>query len=73
MQTWMILLLWLMYLGLTANLEPSNLVVGLLIAVTLTAFLHPDRLSVDLRQSTCARCRAPPGLWPATCSWWPKT
>ena len=50
MQTWMILLLWLMYLGLTANLEPSNLVVGLLIAVTLTAFLHPDRLSVDLRQ-----------------------
>lgn len=51
MQTWMILLLWLMYLGLTANLEPSNLVVGLLIAVTLTAFLHPDRLRVDLRQA----------------------
>ncbi|HSN75127.1 MAG TPA: Na+/H+ antiporter subunit E [Anaerolineae bacterium] len=50
MQTWMILFLWLMYLGLTANLEPSNLVVGLLIAVTLTALLHPDRLSVDLRQ-----------------------
>jgi multicomponent Na+:H+ antiporter subunit E len=50
MQTWMILFMWLLYLGLTANLEPSNLVVGLLIAVTLTAFLHPDRLSVDLRQ-----------------------
>lgn len=50
MQTWMILLLWLIYLGLTGNLEPSNLVVGLLIAVTLTAFLHPDRLTVDLRQ-----------------------
>jgi multicomponent Na+:H+ antiporter subunit E len=50
MQTWMILFMWLLYLGLTANLEPSNLVVGLLIAVTLTAFLHPDRLSIDLRQ-----------------------
>jgi multicomponent Na+:H+ antiporter subunit E len=50
MQTWMILLLWLMYLGLTANLEPSNLVVGLVIAVTLTAFLHPDKLRIDLRQ-----------------------
>jgi len=50
MQTWMILLLWLMYLGLTANLQPSNLVVGLLIAVTLTALLHPDRLRIDMRQ-----------------------
>ena len=50
MQTWMILFLWLMYLGLTANLEPSNLVVGLVIAVTLTAFLHPDKLRIDLRQ-----------------------
>jgi multicomponent Na+:H+ antiporter subunit E len=50
MQTWMILFLWLMYLGLTANLEPSNLVVGLVIAVTLTALLHPDKLRIDLRQ-----------------------
>ena len=47
----MILLLWLMYLGLTANLQLSNLVVGLLIAVTLTAFLHPDPLRVDVRQA----------------------
>ena len=50
MQTWMILFLWLIYLGLTANLEPSNLVVGLVIALTLTAFLHPDKLRIDLRQ-----------------------
>lgn len=50
MQTWMILFLWLLYLGLTANLEPSNLIVGLVIAVTLTAFLHPDKLRIDLRQ-----------------------
>jgi multicomponent Na+:H+ antiporter subunit E len=35
---------------LTANLEASNLVVGLLIAITLTAFLHPDRLSINLSQ-----------------------
>jgi multicomponent Na+:H+ antiporter subunit E len=49
MQTWMMLFLWLLYLGLTANLEPSNLVVGLVIAVTLTAFLHPDKLHIDLR------------------------
>lgn len=50
MQTWMILFLWLIYLGLTGNLEPSNLLVGLLIAVTLTAFLHPDRLRINVRQ-----------------------
>jgi multisubunit Na+/H+ antiporter MnhE subunit len=45
----MFLFLWLLYLGLTANPEPSNLIVGLVIAVTLTAFLHPDKLHIDLR------------------------
>lgn len=49
MQLWMIFGLWLVYLALTSNLELSNLVVGLLIALGLTALLHPDPYRVRLR------------------------
>ena len=54
MQVWMILGLWLTYLALTSNLELSNLVVGLLIALGLTALLHPDPLRMNLRQMPAA-------------------
>ncbi len=50
MRLWMIVGLWLVYLALTANLELSNLVVGLLIAVGLTALLHPGPSGIRLRQ-----------------------
>lgn len=43
MATWMIVGLWLVYLALTANLEVSNLVLGLLIATGLTLLLRPPR------------------------------
>lgn len=56
MQLWMIIGLWLVYLALTSNLEPSNLVVGLLIALGLTALLHPDPYRVRPR-------RIPGVLW----------
>jgi multicomponent Na+:H+ antiporter subunit E len=46
----MIVGLWLVYLALTANLEPSNLILGLLIAVGLTALLRPPRGTFVLRQ-----------------------
>ncbi len=58
MQVWMILGLWAVYLALTANLEVSNLVVGLLIALGLTFLLHPDPRQVDLR-------RMPGAAWAA--------
>jgi multicomponent Na+:H+ antiporter subunit E len=56
MQLWMILGLWLVYLALTSNVEPSNLVVGLLIAVGLTALLHPEQRLIRPRQ-------VPGALW----------
>ncbi len=56
MQLWMIFGLWLVYLALTSNLELSNLVVGLLIALGLTALLHPDPYRVRPR-------RIPGVLW----------
>jgi multisubunit Na+/H+ antiporter MnhE subunit len=56
MQAWMILGLWAVYLALTANLELSNLVVGLLIALGLTGLLHPEPHRVDPR-------RLPAALW----------
>ncbi len=56
MQLWMIIGLWLVYLALTSNLELSNLVVGLLIALGLTALLHPDPYRVRPR-------RVPGVLW----------
>ena len=54
MQVWMILGLWLTYLALTSNLELSNLVVGLLIALGLTALLHPEPRRISLRQMPAA-------------------
>jgi multisubunit Na+/H+ antiporter MnhE subunit len=54
MAFWMILGVWLMYLALTANLELANLVLGLLIAVGLTALLRPPRATFDLRRLPAA-------------------
>lgn len=56
MQLWMVISLWLVYLALTSNLEISNLLVGLLIALGLTALLHPDPYRFRLR-------RTPGVLW----------
>jgi multicomponent Na+:H+ antiporter subunit E len=42
--------LWLVYLALTANLELSNLVLGLLIATGLTLLLRPPRRAFALRR-----------------------
>ena len=50
MPIWMVLGLWLMYLALTANLEASNLVLGLLIASSLTLLMQPRRGRIDLRR-----------------------
>ncbi len=50
MAYWMIVGLWLVYLALTANLELSNLVLGLLIATGLTLLLHPSRGAFELRR-----------------------
>jgi multicomponent Na+:H+ antiporter subunit E len=46
----------LVYVALTSNVEPSNLVVGLLIAVGLTALLHPEQRLIRPRQ-------VPGALW----------
>jgi multicomponent Na+:H+ antiporter subunit E len=50
MAYWMIVGLWLVYLALTANLELSNLILGLLIATGLTLLLRPPRGTFALRQ-----------------------
>jgi multicomponent Na+:H+ antiporter subunit E len=50
MQPWMILSLWLVYLVLTGDLGPSNLVVGLLIAIGVAWLLHPDRRKFQVRR-----------------------
>jgi multicomponent Na+:H+ antiporter subunit E len=50
MAYWMIVGLWLVYLALTANLEFSNLVLGLFIAIGLTALLRPPRGTFALRR-----------------------
>ena len=50
MPYWMIVGLWAVYLALTANLEPSNLVLGLLIAAGLTLLIKPQRERVELRR-----------------------
>ena len=50
MPIWMVLGLWLVYLALTANLEISNLVLGLLISSGLTLLLQPPRGRVDPRR-----------------------
>jgi multicomponent Na+:H+ antiporter subunit E len=50
MAYWMVVGLWLVYLALTANLEWSNLILGLLIAAGLTRLLRPPRGSFELRR-----------------------
>jgi multicomponent Na+:H+ antiporter subunit E len=50
MAIWMIVGLWLVYLALTANLEPSNVTLGLLIGVGLTLLLRPPRGRFELRR-----------------------
>jgi multicomponent Na+:H+ antiporter subunit E len=50
MAIWMIVGLWLVYLALTANLELSNVALGLLIAVGLTLLLRPPRGTFELRR-----------------------
>ena len=50
MPMWMVLGLLLMYLALTANLEVSNLVLGLLIAGGLTLLMQPRRGRFNLRR-----------------------
>lgn len=56
MQVWMIVSLTLLYLALTGNVAANNLVVGVLLAVGVTALLHPDRLRITPRQ-------VPTSLW----------
>jgi multicomponent Na+:H+ antiporter subunit E len=50
MAIWMVFGLWLVYLALTSNLELTNLVLGLLIAVGLTLLLRPPRGNFELRR-----------------------
>ena len=54
MAVWMIVGLWLVYLALTANLEGSNLLLGLLVAVGLTALMRPPRGRFALRRLPAA-------------------
>lgn len=42
MQPWMVLMLWLVYLALSANLELNNVVLGLLIAGGIASLVHPE-------------------------------
>ena len=50
MPYWMVFGLLLVYLALTSNLEFSNLVLGLLIAIGLTLLIRPRRQRIDLRR-----------------------
>jgi multicomponent Na+:H+ antiporter subunit E len=50
MAYWMIVGLLLVYLALTANLELSNLILGLLMATGLTLLLRPPRGTFKLRR-----------------------
>ncbi len=50
MQLWMIVGLTLLYLALTGNLAANNVIAGVLLAVGLTALLHPDRLRINPQQ-----------------------
>ena len=50
MAFWMLAGLWLVYVALTANLEWSNLVIGLLIATGITVLLRPPRGALELRR-----------------------
>ena len=50
MAIWMIVGLWLVYLALTANLEPGNVVLGLLVATGLTLLMRPPRGTFELKR-----------------------
>jgi multicomponent Na+:H+ antiporter subunit E len=50
MAIWMIAGLWLVYLALTANLQASNMVLGLVVATGLTLLLRPPRGTFELRR-----------------------
>jgi multicomponent Na+:H+ antiporter subunit E len=50
MPIWMLIGLWVVYLALTANLEMSNLVLGILIAAGLTLLIRPRRGRIELRR-----------------------
>jgi multicomponent Na+:H+ antiporter subunit E len=50
MPIWMLMGLWVVYLALTANLEMSNLVLGMLIAAGLTLMGRPRRGRIELRR-----------------------
>jgi multicomponent Na+:H+ antiporter subunit E len=54
MAWWMVIGIWLVYLALTANLELSNLVLGLLIAFGLTSLLSPEPLGRAWRRVPAA-------------------
>lgn len=41
---------YLVYLGLTANFEFSNLFLGFLLAVGITVLIQPERSSIDIRR-----------------------
>jgi multicomponent Na+:H+ antiporter subunit E len=50
MPIWLIIGLWAVYLALTANLQLSNLVLGLLIATGLTWLIRPGGGRVEIRR-----------------------
>jgi multicomponent Na+:H+ antiporter subunit E len=54
MAYWMIVGLWLVYVALSANLELSNLILGLLIAIGLTLLLRPPRGTFEPRRLPAA-------------------
>ncbi|MCS6844415.1 MAG: Na+/H+ antiporter subunit E [Caldilineales bacterium] len=58
MQPWMVLVLWLVYLALSANFELRNVVLGLLIAGGITALVHPAPYRIEPQ-------RVPAAVWAA--------
>ena len=46
--------IWLLYLAMTANFEPSNLVLGLLISIGVAWLAQPESIQVDLRRLPAA-------------------
>jgi multicomponent Na+:H+ antiporter subunit E len=54
MPIWMMIGLWAVYLALTANLEMSNLVLGMLVAASLTLLVRPQAGRVELRRLPAA-------------------
>jgi len=47
---WVILPTWLMYIALTGNLDPGNMLLGLAIAIIVARLLHFQRGSVSWRR-----------------------